>query len=257
MIEVRELSFAYGQSPVLSGLSFTIGEGGLTALLGCNGAGKTTLFRCMLGLLAGYTGSLRINGREIRRCSVRELARQITWIPQSQSPTFNYSALDMVLMGTTGQTGLFSSPGARQRRTAMEKLEQLGIAHLAGRGFLHLSGGERQLVLIARALAQQAPILLMDEPCASLDFGNQSRVMEQARQLAHGGYTVIMSTHHAQHVLSYADRVIALSDGRLLTGGTPGEVMNEALMRTLYGIDTTFVDSPMGRIVLPGRAQTD
>ena len=139
----------------------------------------------------------------------------------------------------------------------MEKLEQLGIAHLAGRGFLHLSGGERQLVLIARALAQQAPILLMDEPCASLDFGNQSRVMEQARQLAHSGYTVIMSTHHPQHVLSYADRVIALSDGRLLTGGTPGEVMNEALMRTLYGIDTTFVDSPMGRIVLPGRAQTD
>ncbi|MDY5350031.1 MAG: ABC transporter ATP-binding protein [Candidatus Ventricola sp.] len=253
MIDVRNLSFSYGVSPVLCGLTFTVEEGGLTALLGCNGAGKTTLFRCMLGMLPGYGGSLTLCGREIRRYRARELAQRIAWIPQSQTPAFSYPAFDMVLMGTTGQTGLFASPGRRQRETAMEAMERLGIAHLAGRSFLHLSGGERQLVLIARALAQQARVLLMDEPCASLDFGNQSRVMAQARELAHSGYTVIMSTHHPQHVLSYADRVIALSGGRLLKSGTPDEVMDEALMCTLYGIETAFVDSPVGRIVVAGR----
>ncbi len=250
MIDVRGLSVSYGTTPVLRGLSFAIGEGGLTALLGCNGAGKTTLFRCMLGLLPGYEGSLTLDGREIRRYGVRELAQRIAWIPQSQNPTFNYPAFDMVLMGTTGQMRPFASPGERQRGIAMEAMERLGIAHLARRGFLHLSGGERQLVLIARALAQQAKVLLMDEPCASLDFGNQSRVMAQTRDLAHGGYTVIMSTHHPQHVLSYADCVIALSGGRLLRSGTPDEVMDAELMRTLYGIETAFVESPMGRIVV-------
>ena len=253
MIDVRSLSFAYGTSKVLCGLSFDIEEGGLTALLGSNGAGKTTLFRCMLGLLPGYEGSLTLDGKEIRRYGARELSRRIAWIPQSQSLTFNYPAFDMVLMGTAGQMGPFSSPGKRQRRAAMEAMERLGIAHLAKRGFLHLSGGERQLVLVARALAQQAKTLLMDEPCASLDFGNQSRVMAQAHDLAHGGYTVIMSTHHPQHALSYADRVIALSGGRLLRSGAPEKVMDEELMRTLYGIETAFLDSPMGRIVVAGR----
>lgn len=253
MIDVRGLSFSYGASPVLRGLTFTVEEVGLTALLGCNGAGKTTLFRCMLGLLPGYEGSLTLDGREIRRYGARELAQRIAWIPQSPNLTFSYSALDMVLMGTTGQLGPFSSPGERQRRIALEAMEHLGIAHLAKRGFLHLSGGERQLVLIARALAQQAKVLLMDEPCASLDFGNQSRVMAQARELAHSGYTVIMSTHHPQHALSYADRVIALSGGRLLRSGTPEAVMDAELMRTLYGIETAFVDSPVGKIVVAGK----
>lgn len=251
MIAVKNLTFSYDKKPVLKGISFSIAQGGFTALLGCNGAGKTTLFRCMLGLESGYGGTISVQGQSLRDLTPRQLARIFAYIPQSSYPAFHYTVQDMVLMGTTRHLKGLASPGKQEMHQAMVALETLGIADLAPRSFFRLSGGEKQLVLIARALAQKTQILLMDEPCASLDFGNQARVMQIARQLGQQGYTVLMSTHHPQHVLTYADQVLALHDGRLLQSGTPDAVMNETLLETLYHLPIQVLDTPCGRVLLP------
>lgn len=248
-LEVSNLSFSYGKAPLLQQLSFSLGEGELIALLGPNGAGKTTLFRCILGLNEGYTGSITVEGSEVRSLTPRQLSHRIAYIPQIHYPAFQYSVLEMVLMGTTHRLSVVSAPGKRENLDAMQALDTLGIAHLAQRDYGRLSGGEQQMVLIARALVQQTKLLLMDEPTASLDYGNQLRVLSAVRRLARDGYTILLSTHNPQHALSYADRVLALAGGTLAADGPARKVISPALLKTLYGVDVEF--SPDGRYILP------
>ncbi|MDR1955679.1 MAG: ABC transporter ATP-binding protein, partial [Treponema sp.] len=167
-LEVRNLSFAYGKHRVLQDVGFTVQPGELLGMLGPNGAGKSTLFRCILGLEKNHTGQVLLEGKGIETKSPAALAKQIAYVPQTHYPSFNYSALDMVLMGTAAQGKEWSLPSRAQRQGAEEALERLGIAQLRLRSFRQLSGGEQQLVLIARALAQKAPLLVMDEPTANL-----------------------------------------------------------------------------------------
>ena len=185
---VENLSFSYGTADVLKSVSFCAEYGEFLSVLGPNGVGKSTLFRCMLGLLTPSQGRTLIDDRDISEMTAAELSKNIAYIPQSHSPVFNYSVLDIVLMGTTAQLGKFSSPGKEQRKQAIEVMERLNIADLQNRGYRNISGGERQLVLIARAMAQQAKILIMDEPSSSLDFGNRNRVMDTIKGLAEQGY---------------------------------------------------------------------
>ena len=236
-IEVRDLRFGYGSGEVLRGVSFTAPSGQLTSVLGPNGVGKSTLFRCLLGLLKGYRGSITVDGADTRRQSARSLARQVAYIPQSHYPSFNYSVFNMVLMGTTSQVSLLSSPGAKQRSAAEEALRQVGVLHLKDKGYTHISGGERQLVLIARALVQDAPVLILDEPTANLDYGNQVRVMEELRKLTAAGYTVIQSTHNPEQAFLFSHKVVAMKEGRVLAEGAPSQVVTEELMASLYGAD--------------------
>ena len=234
-MNVEGLCFSYGERPVLKDVSFTAEYGQFLSVLGPNGVGKSTLFRCMLGLLTPAAGTAAIDGTDIRQLTAAQLARRIAYIPQSHSPAFNYSVFDMVLMGTTAQLGSFSSPGPAQRKLAGEVLERLGIGHLRDRGCRSISGGERQLVLIARALAQQAKILVMDEPSANLDFGNRLRVMQTVKGLAAEGYAVIQSTHDPEQAYQYSDRILALYDGQVLAWGPPRETMTAELISRLYG----------------------
>ena len=237
-LEVRNLSCQYVPGrPILRDMTFAAREGKLLSVLGPNGVGKSTLFRCMLGLLGGYEGEILLHGKDVRRYGTRELARTIAYIPQSHYPTFNYSVLDMVLMGTTAQASGFSPPGREQEETAMAALEKLGIAGFAHRYYTHISGGERQLVLIARALAQQSRILVMDEPTANLDYGNQIRVMNQVRALTEEGYAVIQSTHSPDQAYLFSHEILAVQSGQVLAQGPPAQVLDEALIRTLYGIE--------------------
>lgn len=251
MLTVEQLRFRYGSNPVLRDVSLTLGEGELVFLLGANGAGKSTLFRCILGLLPDYEGNIEVNGQNTRRMTARELARQISYIPQSHHPTFSFSVLDMVLMGTGHSLPPFASPGAKERSIALQALEQLSIAHLAHRDFQELSGGQQQMVLIARGLAQQGSILLMDEPTASLDYGNQIRVLDQVVQLARQGYTILLSCHNPQQALLYADRVIALHDGVISADGRPDAVLNPNLIQTLYQAEVSFLSTPAGTLIAP------
>ncbi len=252
---VQNLQFAYGSREVLKNVSFSAGENELIFVLGANGAGKTTLFRCMLGLLHGYRGSILLNGQRISHLPARELARRIAYIPQFHNPVFSYTALDMVLMGTNHRLSAFASPGRREREIAMQAMAQLGIEAFAERGFRELSGGEQQLVLVARALAQEAKILLMDEPTSALDFGNQVRVLQKVAALSTQGYTVLLSCHNPQHAMLYARRVIALHDGAVAADGPPQEALSPALVQTLYGIEAHFFPTPDGLLISPAKSE--
>jgi iron complex transport system ATP-binding protein len=236
ILEVRRLGFSYGEHQVLRDVSFSLEPGELVGLLGPNGAGKSTLFRCILGLERNYTGEALLQGGEIKTKGPAELARHIAYVPQIHYPSFNYSALDMVLMGTASQGREWSLPGPSQRRAAEEAMERLGISPLRERGFRYLSGGEQQLVLIARALAQQTRILMMDEPAANLDYGNQIRLLIQIKALSRQGYSIILSTHNPDHAFLCAGRVLALRDRGIAALGPPAEVLTAGLIESLYGV---------------------
>ena len=236
-MKIEDLHFSYGDHQVLKGVSYEAELGQFISVLGPNGVGKSTLFRCMLGLLEPTGGSVTIDGQSIADMTAAELSRHVAYIPQSHNPVFNFSVFDMVLMGTTAQLSRFASPGKQQEHLAEAALERMGIAHLRNRGCGNISGGERQLVLIARAIAQQAKILVMDEPSANLDFGNKLRVMKTVKSLTDDGYTVIQSTHDPDQAYLYSDKILALYGGKVLAWGTPQETISNSLISTLYGVD--------------------
>lgn len=252
MIQVESLSVGYGARQVLRNVSFSTAQGELLAVLGPNGVGKTTLFRCMLGLKAPTGGRVLLDGDDVRQLSARELADRAAYIPQSHYPAFHYTVYDMVLMGTAHGLSPFVSPGRAQQKQAEQALARLDITALADRYYTQLSGGQQQLVLIARALAQQARILFMDEPASGLDFGNRIKLMEQVRRLTEEGYTVVLSSHDPQTALTYADRVLALHSGGVLACGTAREVITEATMGALYGVPFELLD---GRVIVPKGAE--
>lgn len=251
-LEINDLSYTYrGGHTALRAVSFTAAEGQLLSVLGPNGAGKSTLFRCMLGGLPDYTGRILLDGREVRQLDRRTLAAHIAYIPQIHRPTFGYSVLDTALMGLTRQLSPFRSPSARQERQALDALSCMGVDHLAARSFTELSGGEQQLVLIARALAQKAEVLMMDEPTSALDYGNQLRILQMVRRLAAQGYTVILSTHNPQHALTFATTLLALHGGTAAAWGRPAQVLTPELMETLYGVRAEFLQTASGPVLAP------
>jgi iron complex transport system ATP-binding protein len=250
-LTVKNLSFSYGRHAVLQDISFTAQAGELLAILGPNGVGKTTLFKCVMGLERRYTGTIFADGADLAALSPRERAHRVAAIPQAHPLSFRYSAFDMVLMGTSHRLSPLAVPGERERAAAREAMARVSIAHLADRPFDQLSGGEQQLVFIARALAQQAKILLMDEPTASLDYGNRLLVLQVARDLSRAGYTVLLSTHDPQHALWYADRVLALHEGKVLALGAPREVVTAQRLEALYGRRIDIIETPQGPVLAP------
>ena len=251
ILSCENLSFSYGTHEVLREVSFGVEKGEFLSLLGPNGVGKSTLFRCILGTLTDYRGSVFVEGQEIRTLSQRERAQRIAYIPQTHRPTFGYTVLDTVLMGTTRTLSPFTPPRQAQVDMAMAAMERVGVTELAERNFAHLSGGEQQLVLIARAIAQQSDILIMDEPTSALDYGNQLRILQQVRALSREGYTVLLSTHNPQHALTFADRVLALHDGAVAANGSAKEVLTPELIRRLYRVEATLADTAGGIVIVP------
>jgi iron complex transport system ATP-binding protein len=245
-LEVRDLSFSYESTPILRNISFTMQGGELLGLLGPNGAGKSTLFRCILALEKNHTGKALLDGRDIAAMKRAELAKIAAYVPQVHYPSFNYSVMDMVLMGAAAQGKGWAMPNAAQKKAATEALERIGMAKFRDRGFRQLSGGEQQLTLIARALAQQARLLVMDEPTANLDYGNQIRVLSQIKQLSRQGYGVILSAHNPDHAFLFADRVLALHNNRIVASGAPGEALTEGLITALYGVPVRIRRDDLG-----------
>lgn len=252
-VVVSNLGFSYGKHKVLSDVSFNAAAGELLAVLGPNGVGKSTLFQCILGLLPRYDGKITVNGKAANEIDIHEMAKRVAYIPQSHTPVFNYAVFDIVLMGTSAQITAVNTPGRKQLELAESAIDRLGISHLRDRGYLQISGGERQLVLIARALAQNAKILVMDEPTSSLDYGNQIRILSQIKKLTEEGYTVIQSTHNPDQAFLFADKVLALLDGRVIEHGTPNEVISGDLIKALYNVDVEVQSLYMdkARICLP------
>ncbi|OUO31758.1 ABC transporter ATP-binding protein [Olsenella sp. An293] len=234
--EISGLSFSYGDHAVLEGVDLTVADGELACVLGPNGVGKTTLFRCILGLERPRAGAILVNGRPLDELSVAERAREMAFVPQSHAQVFDYEVLDVVLMSAASRLGPLRAPATADRVRAEEALERVGVVHLAHRSFMQVSGGERQLVLIARAIAQDARSIVMDEPTSALDFGNTARVMAVVRRLASEGLSVIASTHAPDLAYLYADTVLALDGGHVRACGVPADVITGPLLSELYGL---------------------
>ena len=236
-VRVEHLGFSYGPHEVLRDISFEVEEGTLVNVLGPNGTGKSTLFRCILGLNRTYRGTIVVNGKDISKLSIRERAREMAFIPQSHKPVYDYAVLDVVLMSSGAGSGAFFSPKQVHIDRAYEALERVGIGFLADRPYTRISGGEQQLVLIARALAQNASTIIMDEPTSALDYGNTVRVLSSVRQLAEDGLTVIQSTHQPDQAFLYADKTLVLHEGNVLAFGDPKDTITEELIGKIYGVD--------------------
>jgi iron complex transport system ATP-binding protein len=240
VLDLQGLSTGHGRSVVSEAVDLSIAAGEVLCLLGPNGCGKTTLFRTVLGLLPPLAGRVLVQGQPVQHWPRAEFARRVGYVPQAQAGVFAFEALDMVLMGRAAPAPAGQALGA-DRAMALACMERLQIAHLAARRYTELSGGERQLVLIARALAQEPALLVMDEPTASLDFGNQIRVLEQIEALSAQGMAMLLSTHQPEHGLRVASRIALLGHGRLLGVGEPRAVATPAALAELYGVSEAAI----------------
>jgi iron complex transport system ATP-binding protein len=236
MLKVESLSFGFPGRTIGRDVSFSLAGGEVMCVLGPNGGGKTTLFRTVLGLLASHGGKILLGEKTLESLSRQEIARLIGYVPQGHSGYFAYTVRDFVLMGRTAHLGVFSVPGKVDRDVAARVLESLGMAHLAGRPITEVSGGERQLALVARALAQEPRLLLLDEPTANLDFGNQVRVLERIAALARTGISILFSSHDPDHAFLCAQRALLLAEGRALEIGAPRDVIRSDTLQRLYGV---------------------
>jgi iron complex transport system ATP-binding protein len=247
-LAVEALAFGYGSRAVGQAVSFALAPGEVLCLLGPNGGGKSTLLRTVLGLLPALAGAVKLDGEDTVRWSPQRRARAFGYVPQTGAGQFSFTVAEMVLMGRAAHHSAFAAPSAADRAIADAALATLGITALAERDWLKISGGERQSALIARALAQQPQLLVLDEPTANLDFGNQVRVLAELRRLAGQGLAVIFATHHPEQAFACADRVALLHGGQLARLGPPAETITQETMRLVYGVDVDVVPVGSGRI---------
>lgn len=243
-LRIENLSFAYKNELVLNNISFNANGGELISLIGKNGAGKSTLFKCVLGILNNYAGNIFINDKLTKTFTASQISKQIAYIPQLQQSGFNFSVLDIVIMGTKNRFSTIGVPGDMEETDSISALERLGIGHLKNRAYMNISGGERQLVLMARAIIQNAKIWILDEPMANLDYGNQLMVLNTLKKLSNDGYTIIQSTHNPEQAYKYSDRVLALHKGKKIADGKPEAVITGELLEKIYGIDVDICKLP-------------
>jgi iron complex transport system ATP-binding protein len=252
MLEARGLTVGYGAVAVAGGIDLALSAGTVTCLLGPNGVGKTTLFKTLLGLIAPLTGSIDVGGESLAGLSRTAVARQVGYVPLASPPDFTYTVLDLVVMGRTAYLGPFSQPRQADYDIATAALDALGIAPLAERDSTRISGGQRQLVLVARALAQEAQVLVMDEPTASLDLANRILVLDKIRTLAGDGRAVLVSTHEPEHAFAVADRVALLGAGHYFETGPVADMLTAERLTRLYGVQLQVERTPSGRYVVGG-----
>lgn len=237
VIHARDLTIGYHGKAIGKGVSFQLEADEILCLLGPNGSGKSTLFKTLMGLIPAQSGELLILNKPIRHWPRREFARQVGYVPQAHEGVFPFTVEEVVLMGRSALIGRYSAPGKHDRAVTTLCLQQLNIGHLRERLYTEISGGERQLTLIARAMAQEPSILIMDEPTASLDFGNQIRVLEHIRQLKKQGIAILLCTHQPEHALQVADRVALFRDGAVHYCGEPQQTMTRGNLAWLYDLD--------------------
>lgn len=252
-LEAHALTIGYPGHTVGHDLNVALSTGEVLALLGPNGGGKTTLLKTLLGLLPAKAGEVTLDGKPLGDFSIQQRARLIAYVPQVHVGTFAFTVETVVLMGRTAHGTLFSRPNVHDHEVAAHSLERFGIWHLAQRPYTEISGGERQLVLLARALAQEPQFIVLDEPTASLDFGNQGKVMGEIRALAASGHGVLFTTHDPNHARRAADRAFLLRDGTQLAEGPVAQVLNKAQLEALYHAPVETVTDATGNVAfLPG-----
>ena len=254
MVTVKDLYFRHprGANDILRGVNLSVTDGLVTTIVGPNGSGKTTLFKCMAGLWQPRQGAILFGDQDLSHLSSSRRARIMAVVPQDHEPPFPYSVTDVVLMGRVSHVSLFSTPSREDRLAAGKAMERLGISHLSDRAYTKLSGGERQLVLIARALSQEAPILILDEPTSHLDFRNQILILRQIREIVRQkNLTVLMTLHDPNLAMQFSDRVALIHDGRILAEDLPQTVLTKDHLLKIFGINVSVIHYNGTRIIHP------
>lgn len=256
MLEVKGLSFSYGDFSV-EDVSFEVKEGEVLTLLGPNGSGKTTILKNIYGLLKPVKKCVLIDGRDFHSLSLRDRAKIAGYVPQSHQPPFPYTVLDVVVMGLAPQLGVFDTPKAKHYEKAIEKLKVLGIERLKDKPYTQLSGGQLQLVLIARALVQEPKVLLLDEPTAHLDFKNQVKILWIVKKLAREErITAVLTLHDPNLASIYSDKIALVNEGRIKAVGEPEVILKEEIFEEVYGIPVHILKFNGFRIVVPAEVRT-
>lgn len=241
LFEVKNISFRYDDEEIFSDISFSVDKGDVLCILGPNGTGKTTLIKCLNGLHDIDSGEILINGKNIRELSFRQISKHIGYIPQSHIPSFPFKVFDVVLMGRAPYLNLTDSPREEDEKIALNALKTLGIEDLKDKEYTNLSGGERQLVFLARVLCQKPDILILDEPTSHLDFGNQIKLLEIIDNLSRTGLSIIMSSHFPDHAFLSSNKVAILKDKKFIDFGSPDSVITEENLRKAYSIDVKLL----------------
>ena len=247
LLTIENGSFAYKGGPqILKDINIEVGAGEILAVLGPNGAGKTTLLRCMMDMLHWQEGRSLLDGEDIRSMPASKLWRRMAYVPQARSAAASYTAFQTVLLGRSSRIGAFSAPSEEDMKVAERVMERLGISHLAGKPCHAISGGELQMVLIARAMAAEPEVLVLDEPESNLDFRNQLIVLDAMTALAAEGVACIFNTHYPAHALQRAGKSLMLSkEGRAVFGDTVSVVTEENIRRA-FGVEALIgeVETP-------------
>lgn len=251
-IQVQDASFSYGEKSIFSKLNFSVKEGEVFCIVGPNGCGKTTLLDCILGLLKLNKGDILIEHNSIKAMKPKALAEKMAYVPQTHQRTFPYTVRDIVLMGRAHKTTLFSSPTEEDMSIAEKSMEKIGILHLANQPYTQISGGQCQLVMIARALAQQPKIIIMDEPTSHLDFKNELILLETVVDLVmKNNISVVMATHFPNHAYYFEAKHIPttlalMNHGAFEQVGHPYEVLNERNIKKIYQINSKVLNHSLG-----------
>ena len=253
MIQLHDLGVRFDRTEAVRDLTLEVANDEWVMLIGPNGAGKTSVLRALCGLLP-FAGEAAIDGRDVRSFSRRELARLIAFVPQNPATPSELTVAEYVLLGRTPHLGYLGVEGRRDRQAVAHALERLDLLPFAERGLGSLSGGELQRAVLARALAQQAPILLLDEPTTSLDLGRQQQVLDLVDALRADGLTVVSTMHDLTLAGQYADRLVLLDRGVLAVEGTPREVLSPENLAAYYGASVHVVHENGDTYVLPRRA---
>ena len=251
ILTVENGGFCYESGKtVLKNMSFDVHGGEILCVLGPNGAGKTTLLRCMLGLLPWSTGKSCLDGRDIRSLPAGDFWKKVAYVPQKQGTVSSQTVKEAVLLGRAGFLNPFRTPGREDRAAAEQALERLGMSHLADRRCDALSGGEYRMVLLARALAGQPELLVLDEPESNLDFKNQLLLLETLKGLADEGMAVLFNTHYPAHALRYAHRALLLKKGGGGSFGPTEDILTEERLTEAFGVETHVITAEHGGRVL-------
>ncbi|MGC9017279.1 MAG: ABC transporter ATP-binding protein [Caldimicrobium sp.] len=254
MLEVKALSFEHKRQKrrILQDISFVANQGEITTILGPNGAGKTTLFKCITGVWENYQGEILVNNKKIDNLPFTQRARFFSVVPQDHTPPFPYSVFEVVLMGRASYVGLFSLPSKEDHKKVEEVLEMIGISQLKDKPYTQISGGERQLTLIARALVQETPVIILDEPTSHLDFKNQQLILNKIKEITKEKSLITVITLHDPNLASlFSDKVVILKEGRVLYDGHPNEVIVKKILKETYGIEIEVIKHNGVNIVFP------
>jgi iron complex transport system ATP-binding protein len=254
LLAFEGVGVALGGRPVLADVSLALAPGEVVALVGPNGSGKTTLLRVASGVLAPAAGRVRLCGRELPRLSRRELARQLAVVPQDAAIPFPFSVAEVVLMGRSPHLAPLAFESRADVERAREAMARVGIEHLADRSVLELSGGERQLVLVARAFAQDPRVLLLDEPTAHLDLRHRLEVLARVREFAAGGRAALVVSHDLGLAARTSERLALLRAGRVFAAGRPEEVLTPQALREVFGVEAEVLRTPEAGLAVVARA---